>query len=72
MRNGITTKQLYSKVLKLEQEIKKVKFELFKKKDKQIASISPISLKGIWKGAKITEKDIKTAKRSVFPKHKDL
>lgn len=72
MRNGITTKQLYSKVLKLEQEIKKVKLALLKKKDDKVASITPISLKGIWKGAKITEKDIRAAKRSLFPKYKDL
>ena len=72
MPKEITTKQLYSKILNLEKEIKKVKLVLLKKEDHVIASIAPISLKGAWKGARITEKDIKAAKQSLFPKHKNL
>ena len=72
MQQSIATKKLYIKVLKLEQEIKKLKLTLLQQKDDEIASIKPISLKGIWKGTKVTEKDIKAAKHSLFPKYKDL
>ena len=72
MQRNTTTKKLYAKVQKLEKEIKKVKLALLKKRDHEIASITPVSLKGIWKGAEITDKDIKTAKNSLFPKRKNL
>jgi hypothetical protein len=48
------------KLDKLEKEILKIKKGVFGFSQK------PISLKGILKGAKITEKDIEKAKKSLF------
>lgn len=47
--------------------LEKLENELFKlKKESRQLSFSTISLKGIWKGVKITESDIVKAKKSLF------
>lgn len=54
--------EVLTKLERLEKEILKIK------KGEGLLFKKPISLKGILKGVKITEKDIKKAKKSLFKK----
>jgi len=58
--------QLYDKVKKLEREIEEIKLILLKSGKIKRAE-KPISLEGIWEGIEVTEEDIKSSKKSLFP-----
>lgn len=49
------------------EKLEKLEKELLKlKKDSKQSLSAPISLKGIWKGVRISEKDIIKAKKNLF------
>lgn len=54
------TEDLSPQLKKIENELKEIKMML------KIQERKPVKLKGMLKGAKITEKDIEEAKRSLF------
>jgi len=69
---SITKVQIYEKVKLLEREIARMKLALLKSEMVGMTTKKPISLEGIWGGVEITEKDIKTSQKSLFPQEYDL
>ncbi len=70
--SSITETQIYEKLKLLEREISKIKIALLKTKTGGEATKKPISLEGIWEGVEITEEDIKSSQKSLFPQNYDL
>ena len=49
------------------EKLEKLEKELLKlKRGSKQSQLAPISLKGIWKGVRVSEKDIEKAKKSLF------
>lgn len=64
--------QIYEKVKLLEREISGVKIALLKSGMVEKTNKKLISLEGIWVGVEITEEDIKTSQKSLFPQEYNL
>ena len=70
--SSITETQIYEKLKLLEREISKIKIALLKTKTGGEVTKKRISLEGIWEGVEITEEDIKSSQKSLFPQNYDL
>ena len=57
---------IYTTLSRIEKEISLLKRSFLKLNESEIASIHPVSLRGIWHGVKIKEEDIAEAKKSLF------
>lgn len=64
--------QIYEKVKLLEREISGMKIALLKSGMVEKTNKKLISLEGIWGGVEITEEDIKTSQKSLFPQEYNL
>lgn len=64
--------QIYEKVKLLEREISGMKIALLKSGMVEKNNKKLISLEGIWVGVEITEEDIKTSQKSLFPQEYNL
>ncbi len=64
--------QIYEKVKLLEREISGMKIALLKSGMVERSDKKLISLEGIWVGVEITEEDIKTSQKSLFPQEYNL
>jgi len=64
--------QIYEKVKLLEREISGMKIALLKSGMVEKTNKKLISLEGIWVGVEITEEDIKTSQKSLFPQEYNL
>lgn len=64
--------QIYEKVKLLEREISGMKIALLKSGMVEGSDKKLISLEGIWVGVEITEEDIKTSQKSLFPQEYNL
>jgi len=64
--------QIYEKVKLLEREISGMKIALLKSGMVEKTNKKLISLEGIWMGVEITEEDIKTSQKSLFPQEYNL
>jgi len=64
--------QIYEKVKLLEREISGMKIALLKSGMVEKTNKKLISLEGIWAGVEITEEDIKTSQKSLFPQEYNL
>jgi hypothetical protein len=64
----ITYWEIYQKLVDLEKGIQELKALLQASRfSEEIVCCHPVSLKGIWAGADITDEDIEAARRSMFP-----
>ncbi|GAH95792.1 unnamed protein product [marine sediment metagenome] len=69
---SIAKVQIYEKVKLLEREISGMKIALLKSGMVEKTNKKLISLEGIWVGVEITEEDIKTSQKSLFPQEYNL
>jgi len=70
--SSIAKVQIYEKVKLLEREISGMKIALLKSGMVEKTNKKLISLEGIWVGVEITEEDIKTSQKSLFPQEYNL
>ena len=64
--------QIYEKVKLLEREISGMKIALLKSGMVEKNNKKLISLEGIWVGVEITNEDVKTSQKSLFPQEYNL